>query len=89
MFSSEPSYRGRGFGKEVTRMMMFYGEQLLSIFKESQIKCYSLNSNTPQFCCLTLGVAKLGIKTFQAKIGLSNEVSILMFKKLNFKEVIS
>ncbi|XP_008312531.1 alpha/beta-tubulin-N-acetyltransferase 9 [Cynoglossus semilaevis] len=54
---AEPSYRGRGFGKEVTRMMMFYG------------------------------VAKLGIKTFQAKIGLSNEVSILMFKKLNFKEV--
>ncbi|XP_028264393.1 alpha/beta-tubulin-N-acetyltransferase 9 [Parambassis ranga] len=54
---AEPSYRGRGIGKEVTSMMMSYG------------------------------VAKLGIKTFEVKIGLNNEVSIGMFKKLHFKEV--
>lgn len=33
------------------------------------------------------GVAKLGIKKFQAKIGLDNQVSIAMFKKLQFQEV--
>ncbi|KAG7222281.1 hypothetical protein INR49_027285 [Caranx melampygus] len=54
---AEPSYRGRGIGKEVTRMMMCYG------------------------------VTKLGVKKFQAKIGLDNEVSISMFKKLGFQEV--
>uniref|UniRef100_A0A4W6DY71 Alpha/beta-tubulin-N-acetyltransferase 9 n=1 Tax=Lates calcarifer TaxID=8187 RepID=A0A4W6DY71_LATCA len=54
---AEPSYRGRGIGKEVTHMMMSYG------------------------------VTKLGIKKFQAKIGLDNEVSIGMFKKLHFQEV--
>ncbi|KAM6896972.1 alpha/beta-tubulin-N-acetyltransferase 9 [Xenentodon cancila] len=54
---AEQSYRGRGIGKEVTRMMM----------------CYGLN--------------KLGIKRFQAKIGLDNQVSVSMFKKLHFKEV--
>ncbi|XP_040924608.1 N-acetyltransferase 9 isoform X2 [Betta splendens] len=53
---AEPSYRGRGVGKEVTRMMMCYG------------------------------VTKLGIKKFQAKIGLDNDVSISMFKKLHFQE---
>ncbi|MED6276284.1 N-acetyltransferase 9 [Characodon lateralis] len=54
---AESSYRGRGFGKEVTRMMMCYG------------------------------ITKLGVKTFQAKIGLDNQVSISMFKKLQFQEV--
>ncbi|XP_058477999.1 N-acetyltransferase 9 [Solea solea] len=54
---AEPSYRGKGIGKEVTRMMMFYG------------------------------VSKLGVKRFQAKIGLDNEVSVSMFKKLRFQEV--
>nr|XP_019960782.1 PREDICTED: N-acetyltransferase 9 isoform X1 [Paralichthys olivaceus] len=54
---AEASYRGRGIGKEVTRMMMSYG------------------------------VAKLGVKKFQAKIGLDNEVSVGMFKKLHFQEV--
>ncbi|KAM4525688.1 alpha/beta-tubulin-N-acetyltransferase 9 [Fundulus diaphanus] len=54
---AEPSYRGRGIGKEVTRMMMGYG------------------------------VAKLGVGRFQAKIGLDNQVSISMFKKLRFQEV--
>ncbi|XP_039991244.1 N-acetyltransferase 9 [Xiphias gladius] len=54
---AEPSYRGRGIGKEVTCMMMSYG------------------------------VSKLGVKRFQAKIGLDNEVSIGMFKKLHFQEV--
>ncbi|XP_029384202.1 alpha/beta-tubulin-N-acetyltransferase 9 [Echeneis naucrates] len=53
---AEPSYRGRGIGKEVMRMMM----------------CYA--------------VTKLGVKKFQAKIGLDNEVSIGMFKKLHFQE---
>lgn len=53
---AEPSYRGKGIGKEVTCMMMCYG------------------------------VTKLGIKKFQAKIGLDNEVSIAMFKKLHFHE---
>ncbi|XP_077407023.1 alpha/beta-tubulin-N-acetyltransferase 9 [Vanacampus margaritifer] len=33
------------------------------------------------------GVAKLGISKFQAKIGLDNEVSISMFKKLHFHQV--
>ncbi|XP_040923387.1 N-acetyltransferase 9 [Toxotes jaculatrix] len=33
------------------------------------------------------GVTKLGVKKFQAKIGLDNEVSIGMFKKLHFQEV--
>lgn len=54
---AEPSYRGRGIGKEVTRMMMCYG------------------------------ITKLGVKRFQAKIGLDNQVSISMFKKLRFQEV--
>lgn len=54
---AEPSYRGKGIGKEVTRMMMSYG------------------------------VTKLGIKKFEAKIGLDNQVSIAMFKKLHFREV--
>ncbi|CAB1419420.1 unnamed protein product [Pleuronectes platessa] len=54
---AEASYRGRGLGKEVTRMMMSYG------------------------------VTRLGIKKFQAKIGLDNEVSVGMFKKLHFQEV--
>ncbi|XP_061564876.1 N-acetyltransferase 9 [Cololabis saira] len=54
---AEPRYRGKGIGKEVTRMMMSYGLQ------------------------------KLGIKKFQAKIGLDNQVSVSMFKKLHFEEV--
>ncbi|XP_069576055.1 alpha/beta-tubulin-N-acetyltransferase 9 [Brachyistius frenatus] len=54
---AEPSYRGKGIGKEVTRMMMSYG------------------------------VSKLRVRKFQAKIGLDNEVSIAMFKKLRFQEV--
>lgn len=41
-----------------------------------------------QFVVSPPGVAKLGVKKFQAKIGLDNEVSIAMFKKLNFQEVI-
>uniref|UniRef100_UPI0037E723A9 alpha/beta-tubulin-N-acetyltransferase 9 n=1 Tax=Semicossyphus pulcher TaxID=241346 RepID=UPI0037E723A9 len=53
---AEPSYRGRGIGKEVTRMMMSYG------------------------------VTKLGVKKYQVKIGLDNQVSIAMFKKLGFQE---
>ncbi|KAM7381265.1 hypothetical protein PAMA_012216 [Pampus argenteus] len=54
---AEPSYRGKGIGKEVVRMMMCYG------------------------------VTKLGIKKFQAKIGLDNKISIAMFEKLHFHEV--
>ncbi|XP_003978199.2 alpha/beta-tubulin-N-acetyltransferase 9 [Takifugu rubripes] len=54
---AEPSYRGKGIGKEVARMMMLYG------------------------------VNKLGVKKFQVKIGLNNEISITMFKKLRFQEV--
>ncbi|KAM9426260.1 alpha/beta-tubulin-N-acetyltransferase 9 [Pholidichthys leucotaenia] len=54
---AEQSYRGKGIGKEVTRMMMCYGVQ------------------------------KLGIEKFQAKIGLGNQISISMFKKLGFLEV--
>ncbi|MBN3315520.1 NAT9 acetyltransferase, partial [Atractosteus spatula] len=56
---AEPSYRGRGFGKEVTRMMMCYG------------------------------VTKLGIRKFEAKIGMDNNVSIALFKKFQFQEVSS
>ncbi|XP_061519846.1 N-acetyltransferase 9 [Phycodurus eques] len=33
------------------------------------------------------GVAKLGISRFQAKIGLDNDISIAMFKKLHFQQV--
>ncbi|XP_015240048.1 PREDICTED: N-acetyltransferase 9 [Cyprinodon variegatus] len=54
---AEPSYRGRGIGKEVTRMMMIYG------------------------------INKLGVRKFQAKIGLDNQASISMFRKLQFQEV--
>ncbi|XP_060883493.1 N-acetyltransferase 9 isoform X2 [Labrus mixtus] len=54
---AEPSYRGKGIGKEVTRMMMCYG------------------------------VTKLGLKKYQVKIGLGNEISIAMFKRLHFQEV--
>lgn len=36
---------------------------------------------------LPLGVTKLGVKKFQVKIGLDNQVSIAMFKKLHFQEV--
>uniref|UniRef100_A0A1A8PRB0 Alpha/beta-tubulin-N-acetyltransferase 9 n=4 Tax=Nothobranchius TaxID=28779 RepID=A0A1A8PRB0_9TELE len=54
---AEPSYRGKGIGKEVTLMMMHYG------------------------------ITKLGVKRFEAKIGLDNQVSIAMFKKLHFQQV--
>ncbi|XP_076615814.1 alpha/beta-tubulin-N-acetyltransferase 9 [Chaetodon auriga] len=54
---AEPSYRGKGIGKEVTRMMMYYG------------------------------LTKLGVRKFEVKIGLENEASIAMFKKLGFQEV--
>ncbi|XP_056153348.1 N-acetyltransferase 9 [Lampris incognitus] len=54
---AEPSYRGKGLGKEVMGMMMCYG------------------------------LTKLGIEKFEAKIGLDNQVSIAMFKKLNFQEL--
>ncbi|XP_029933509.1 alpha/beta-tubulin-N-acetyltransferase 9 isoform X2 [Myripristis murdjan] len=54
---AEPSYRGRGIGKEVTCMMMSYA------------------------------VTKLGIQKFEAKIGLDNQVSIAMFKKLHFHKL--
>uniref|UniRef100_A0A8C8HYX1 Alpha/beta-tubulin-N-acetyltransferase 9 n=1 Tax=Oncorhynchus tshawytscha TaxID=74940 RepID=A0A8C8HYX1_ONCTS len=53
----EPSYRGKGLGKEVTRMMICYG------------------------------VTKLGIRKFEAKIGLDNKVSIAMFKRFHFHEL--
>ncbi|XP_056285881.1 N-acetyltransferase 9 isoform X2 [Pseudoliparis swirei] len=32
------------------------------------------------------GVTKLGVKKFEAKIGLNNQVSVAMFKKLHFQE---
>uniref|UniRef100_A0ACB8EL23 N-acetyltransferase 9 n=1 Tax=Sphaerodactylus townsendi TaxID=933632 RepID=A0ACB8EL23_9SAUR len=54
---AEASYRGRGFGKEATQIMMSYG------------------------------MTRLGLTIFEAKIGLDNEASIGMFKKLHFKEV--
>ena len=44
-------------------------------------------SDLVSVCCLPLGVTKLGVKKFQAKIGLDNEVSVGMFKKLHFQEV--
>ncbi|KAJ8246413.1 hypothetical protein GJAV_G00267470 [Gymnothorax javanicus] len=53
---AEPSYRGKGIGKEVVRMMICYG------------------------------VTKLGIRTFEAKIGLDNKISIALFKKFKFQE---
>ncbi|KAM4524105.1 alpha/beta-tubulin-N-acetyltransferase 9 isoform 1-T1 [Odontesthes bonariensis] len=54
---AEPSHRGKGIGKQVTRMMMCYG------------------------------VTKLGVRKFQAKIGVDNQLSVAMFKKLHFQEV--
>ncbi|XP_029977764.1 alpha/beta-tubulin-N-acetyltransferase 9 [Sphaeramia orbicularis] len=54
---AEPSFRGKGIGKEVTLMMMHYG------------------------------VSKLGVQKFEVKIGLDNQISIAMFKKLQFQEV--
>uniref|UniRef100_A0A3B3Z7M9 Alpha/beta-tubulin-N-acetyltransferase 9 n=1 Tax=Periophthalmus magnuspinnatus TaxID=409849 RepID=A0A3B3Z7M9_9GOBI len=38
---------------------------------------------------MSYGISKLGIKKFQVKIGLENQISINMFKKLNFREVSS
>ncbi|XP_068439472.1 alpha/beta-tubulin-N-acetyltransferase 9 [Clinocottus analis] len=35
---------------------------------------------------MSYGVSKLGVKKFEAKIGLNNQVSIAMFKKLHFQE---
>ncbi|XP_054455095.1 N-acetyltransferase 9 [Anoplopoma fimbria] len=35
---------------------------------------------------MSYGVTKLGVKKFEAKIGLNNQVSIAMFKKLHFQE---
>lgn len=40
-----------------------------------------------RLCFLPLAVNKLAVKRFQVKIGLSNEISIAMFKKLHFQEV--
>lgn len=54
---AEPSYRGKGIGKEVIRMMMCYG------------------------------VTKLRVRKFEAKIGLDNQASVAMFKKLHFQEI--
>ncbi|XP_017289427.1 N-acetyltransferase 9 [Kryptolebias marmoratus] len=54
---AEPTYRGRGIGKEVTSIMMCYG------------------------------VTKFGVRKFQVKIGVDNQVSVSMFKKLHFREV--
>lgn len=34
-----------------------------------------------------VGMTRLGLNTFEAKIGLENEASIGMFKKIHFKEV--
>lgn len=39
-------------------------------------------------CRFPPAVTRLGIKRFQAKIGLDNQISIDMFKKLLFQEVI-
>lgn len=36
---------------------------------------------------MSYGITKLGIQKFQVKIGLENQISISMFKKLQFKEV--
>ncbi|XP_075889695.1 alpha/beta-tubulin-N-acetyltransferase 9 isoform X2 [Nelusetta ayraudi] len=56
---AEPSSRGKGLGKEVTRMMMCYG------------------------------VTKLGVKKFQAKIGLDNQVSVCqVFKEVTLELVV-
>lgn len=54
---AEASYRGRGFGKEATLLM------------------------------LSFGMTRLGLATFEAKIGLENNASISMFKNLHFKEM--
>ncbi|KAJ0060670.1 hypothetical protein NL108_016850, partial [Boleophthalmus pectinirostris] len=35
---------------------------------------------------MSYGISKLGIKKFQVKIGLENQISINMFKKLHFSE---
>nr|XP_020457527.1 N-acetyltransferase 9-like [Monopterus albus] len=35
---AEPSYRGKGIGKEVTHMMMHYGEHLIPSFKMFRAK---------------------------------------------------
>ncbi|XP_034414412.1 N-acetyltransferase 9 [Cyclopterus lumpus] len=35
---------------------------------------------------MSYGVTKLGVQKFEAKIGLNNEVSVAMFKKLHFQE---
>nr|XP_005998329.1 PREDICTED: N-acetyltransferase 9 isoform X3 [Latimeria chalumnae] len=79
---AEPSCRGKGYGKEVTLMMMHYGmNELPSINNLSFARTKFLTD------LLYLGVTRLGIKMFEAKIGLENKTSIFMFKKLHFEEV--
>ncbi|XP_077780297.1 alpha/beta-tubulin-N-acetyltransferase 9 isoform X1 [Podarcis muralis] len=71
---AEASYRGRGFGKEATLIMMSY---------EPSIAYNRRNIGS----CLIPRMTRLGLNTFEAKIGLENEASIGMFKKIHFKEV--
>ncbi|KAG8564988.1 hypothetical protein GDO81_012654, partial [Engystomops pustulosus] len=54
---AEPTSRGKGFGEESARLMLYYG------------------------------ATKLGISTFQAKIGQENLTSVRLFNRLHFKEV--
>lgn len=76
-----PCYRGKGLGKEVTRMMMCYGEMKLMIclMRNHYYSNWSISVFT--------GISMLGIQKFEVKIGLDNKTSISMFKKFHFKEV--
>ncbi|XP_059388542.1 N-acetyltransferase 9 isoform X2 [Carassius carassius] len=82
-----PCYRGKGLGKEVTRMMMCYG-RTKQVFKDLLLVVTTLYVRIFCVCVFTsTGVHKLGIQKFEVKIGLDNKISIAMFKKFHFREL--
>ncbi|XP_049625722.1 alpha/beta-tubulin-N-acetyltransferase 9 isoform X1 [Suncus etruscus] len=94
---AEPSCRGRGCGTEAVLMMLAYGKSLapptptpdpgvgISLFgpKWGFRRC----SFIPLPFFFLVGMSKLGLTTFEAKIGQENEQSMGLFRKLHFEQV--
>lgn len=93
----EPSCRSRGCGTEAVLMMLAYGKSMapptptldpdvgISLFGPKWGFRRSSFISLP-FCFLG-GMSKLGLTTFEAKIGQENEQSMGLFRKLHFEQV--
>ena len=80
---AETGYRKNGRGKESTLLMLKYGEEKIGQ-KKNKIVSFR---KTGHFSKKRTGIEQLGVKKFQAKIGLDNIASIQMFQKLGFHEI--